>query len=90
MERPEGNDDDRRRSGGCYHYLRTSTHVGELEICDVIIVSAHVELCALKYSNLKYEIKTQKYRKKKNIEKMVVINSINFLRVFLTNCSFIF
>ena len=52
----------------------------------VIVVSAHVELCPIKYSNLKYE----KKKRKIIIEKMVEINSINFVRVFLTNCSIIF
>ena len=55
------------------------------EIRDAIIVSAHVELCPIKYSNLKYERKTPE-KPKKIIEKMVEINSINFVRVFLIIC----
>ena len=60
MERPEGNDNTRRGSEGCYHYLRASTHAVEPEMSDAIIVSAHVELCPIKYSNLEYERKNSK------------------------------
>ena len=56
-ERPEGNNTARNVSGGCYHYLRASTPVTEPEIRDVIIVSAHFELCSIKYPNLKHERK---------------------------------
>ena len=60
VEMPEGNDYTRRGSEGCYHYLRSSTHAVELEMSDAIIVSAHVELCPIKYSNLEYEGKALK------------------------------
>ena len=42
-------------SKGRYHYLRASTHAVEPSMSDAIIVSAHVELCPIKYSNLEYE-----------------------------------
>ena len=57
MEKPEDNDNARRGSGGCYHYLRASTHVVEPEIRDVTIISAYFELCPINYLNLKYERK---------------------------------
>ena len=60
VERPEGNDNTRSNGEGCYHYLRASTHAVEPEMSDAIIVSAHVELCPIKYSNLGYEGKTPK------------------------------
>ena len=60
MERPEGNDDTRRGSEGCYHYLRVSTHAVEPGMSDAIIVSAHVDICPIKYANLKYEGKNPK------------------------------
>ena len=60
MARPEGNDNTRRGSEGGYHYLRDSPHAVEPEMSDAIIVSAHVELCPIKYSNLGYEGKTPK------------------------------
>ena len=60
VARPEGNDNTRRASEGCYHYLRALTHVVSPEIRDAIIVKAHVELCPIKYSNLEYEGKTRK------------------------------
>ena len=50
----------------------------EPEIRDAIIVTANVELRPIKYSNLKYERKTPKY---KIIEKIVKINSINFVSI---------
>ena len=89
MERPEGNDNARCESGGCYHYLRASTNVVEPEIRDAIIVSAHVELCPIKYSNFEYEEKKPKITEK-IIEKIVEITSINVVRVFLTICSNVF
>ena len=54
VERPEGNDNTRHGSEGCYNYLRASTHAVEPEMsgATAIIVSAHVELCPIKYSNL--------------------------------------
>ena len=60
VDRPEGNDNTRRASEGRYHYLRALTHPVEHEMSDAIIVSAHVELCPIKYSNLEYERKTPK------------------------------
>ena len=53
-----------RGSGGRYHYLRASTHVVEPKMSDAINVSAHVELCPIKYSNLKYERKNSKITEK--------------------------
>ena len=43
MERLEGDDNARRGNGGCYHYLRASTHVVEPEVRDDFIVSARFE-----------------------------------------------
>ena len=60
MERPEGNDNTRCASEGCYRYPRASTHAVTPEMSDAIIVSAHVELCHIKYLNLEYEGKTLK------------------------------
>ena len=60
MGRPEGNDNTQRGSEGCYHYLRASAHMVEPEISDAIIISAHIELCPIKYSNLEYEGKAPK------------------------------
>ena len=42
------------------HHLRASTHAVEPEMNDAIIVSAHVKLCPIKYSNFEYEGKTPK------------------------------
>ena len=64
VARPEGNDNTRRASEGCYHYPRASTHAVTPEMSDAIIDSAHVELCPIKYSNLKYERKNSKITKK--------------------------
>ena len=58
--RPEGNDNTRRASEGCYHYLRASIHAVEPKMSDAIILTAHVELCLIKYSNFEYEGKTPK------------------------------
>ena len=60
MEKPEGNDNTRRGSEWCFHYLRASTHVVEPETSDVIVVSVHVVPCPIKYSNLEYEGKNPK------------------------------
>ena len=64
MERSEGNDNTRRGSEGCYTYLRASTHAVEPEMSDAIIVTARVELCPIKYSNLEYEGKKPKIAEK--------------------------
>ena len=64
VARPEGNDNTRRASEGCYHYLRASTHAVTPEMSDAIIVNAHVELCPIKYSNLEYERKNSKITEK--------------------------
>ena len=59
-EMPEGNDSTGRCSRASNYYLRASKHVVEPEIRDVNIVSAHFEICPIKYSNLEYEGKTPK------------------------------